>query len=104
MPEDKRLEARLLSVITEIKNIQNDTKDYEDDLENAIRYISYCLDDAVERVNGDKIMRTSGNGVIKIYNTVAEAVNDIGGICSAKMIRSAIKTGTRYMTFTWDYC
>ena len=54
-----------------------------------------------ETVNGDRIMRISSNGKVRVYKTTEEAVNDMGGKCSAKMIRAAIRNGTKYLMSTW---
>ena len=102
--EDSKLRDKFSQMIKDLEAIKSSNTEYDYDLTMASNYIRYCLDDVNETVNGDRIMRISSNGKVRVYKTTEEAVKDMGGKCSAKMIRAAIRNGTKYLMSTWDYC
>lgn len=102
--EDTELKDKFSQIIKELQDIKASNSEYDYDLTMATNYVRYCLDDVSEVVNGDRIMRISSNNKVRVYKTMEDAVKDMGGKCTAKLIRAAIRNGTKYLMSTWDYC
>lgn len=102
--EDTELKEKFSQIIKELQDIKASNSEYDYDLTMATNYVRYCLDDVSEVVNGDRIMRISSNNKVRVYKTMEDAVKDMGGKCTAKLIRAAIRNGTKYLMSTWDYC
>ena len=102
--EDTELKEKFSQIIKDLQDIKASNGEYDYDLTMATNYIRYCLDDVSEVVNGDRIMRISSNNKVRVYKTMEDAVKDMGGKCTAKLIRAAIRNGTKYLMSTWDYC
>lgn len=102
--EDTELKDKFSQIIKELQDIKASNSEYDYDLTMATNYVRYCLDDVSEAVNGDRIMRISSNNKVRVYKTMEDAVKDMGGKCTAKLIRAAIRNGTKYLMSTWDYC